>query len=187
MNEDEAGRFLEAAREDRYFPLWVVLLTGGLRPGEALGLKWEDVNFEESRIHVRHSLTRVGLDREKYPDGWMLKDTKTGRGRTVPLPDLAIRALREWKKKQAGERLLVGSEWQDHGFVFTTPNGSPPNQSNLNTRNFNQVMARAGLKGSGDPNPRSPGMDPGRSAPSSPLSACMTSVDLPQKRYHLEC
>lgn len=39
MSKAEAGAFLKAAREDRYFPPWAVLLTGGLRPGEALGLK----------------------------------------------------------------------------------------------------------------------------------------------------
>jgi predicted permease len=43
MSQGEAEQFLEAAREDRYYPLWCALLTGGLRPGEALGLRWQDV------------------------------------------------------------------------------------------------------------------------------------------------
>src|SRR5690606_10982048 len=52
MDEDQAARFLEAARADRYSALWHVLLLGGLRPSEALGLGWEHVDFEAGRIHV---------------------------------------------------------------------------------------------------------------------------------------
>lgn len=148
MTGEEAARFLEAAREDRYHPLWAVLLTGGLRPGEALALKWDDVDLEAGKIHVQRSLTRRGVE------GWKLVEPKTNRGRrVVVLPGVTVGALREWKVKQAEERLRLGAEYEAHGFVFATPFGKPLDGPNLYNRNFRDVMERAGLgewKGEGD-------------------------------------
>ncbi len=177
MSEAEAGRFIEAAREDRYFALWCVLLMGGLRPGEALGLKWPDVNLEGGKIHVQRALSRTGVpkvcecghlrdvhDREGHgectdPDcdgcdgfeaapgtGWKLVPPKSRKGsRVVLLPAVATRALQEWRAEQARERLKLGAEYADFGFVFTTEWGQPLDGANLNSRNFRTIMATAGL------------------------------------------
>ena len=86
MSEEQAKRFLEAARADRYYPLWAVLLTGGLRPGEALGLQWADVDFEQGRVHVQRALTRIGLPKG---EPWRLVPPKTHKARrVVPLSPL---------------------------------------------------------------------------------------------------
>ncbi len=140
MSEEEAARFLEAARSDRYYALWAVLLTGGLRPGEALGLEWEHVNLEEGKIHVQQALTRVGVK------GWKRVPPKTAKARrVVVLPEVAVSALRAWRAAQAKGRLLLGTEYEDHGFVFTTEFGAPLDGSNLYARNFNRIMAAAKL------------------------------------------
>jgi integrase len=140
MTKHEATAFLEAARKDRYFPYWAVLLTGGLRPGEALGLLWEDVDLEEGKIHIQRSLTRRGIE------GWQLTEPKTDRARrVVPLPDVTTRALRDWRKKQAEEKLKLGAEYEGHGFVFATEFGAPLDGANLSNRNFRTIMAAAEL------------------------------------------
>ena len=111
-------------------PLWVVLLTGGLRPGEALGLTWTDVDLETGELHIRQALTRRGL-----PEGepWRLVQPKTKRARrVVALPGVAVRALKEWKTRTAKERLLVGGEYQTRvDFVFCNEFGKPLMQPNL--------------------------------------------------------
>ncbi|MEX2375742.1 MAG: tyrosine-type recombinase/integrase, partial [Dehalococcoidia bacterium] len=174
MSETEAGAFLKAARDDRYYALWTVLLTGGLRPGEALALTWADVDLEEGRVHVQRALTRTGVpkicecghgrdahDGRRGPckdvecegcdtftlvKGWRLVPPKTKKGRrVVPLPDIAMRALREWRPVQLKERLALGAEYEDAGFVFCTPFGRPLDQTNLFARNFKNVMAAAKL------------------------------------------
>ena len=61
MSPEEAGRFLEAARSDRYYALWCILLSGGLRPGEALALRWPDLDADTGKLHVQRTLTRRGL------------------------------------------------------------------------------------------------------------------------------
>lgn len=146
MNEAEVERFLEAAREDRYFALWTVLLMGGLRPGEAFGLLWDDVDLEESRIHVRRALTRRGVDREVHPKGWKLVQPKTKKARrVVVLPAVAVEALSEWRAKQGRERLQLGTEYEDNGLVFTTEFGKPLDGGNLYSRNFRRIMKAARL------------------------------------------
>lgn len=175
MSEEEAGRFLAAARSDRYEALWVLLLTGGLRPGEAFALRWEDARLDEGKIHVQHSLTRRGIPklcscghpREYHAEkgrggctdrecagcerfvgvkGWKVVEPKTDRGRrTVVLPAMAVHALREWRKVTAGERLKLGAEYSDDGFIFCNEFGKPLEGSNLFDRNFRRVMKSAGL------------------------------------------
>jgi len=177
MGETEVKQFLEAARADRYFALWVLLLSGGLRPGEAFGLTWGDVDLESGRIHVRKALTRRAVPKmcacghlrgehasngagaceaedcqacTRYDGvkGWRLVEPKTDRARrTVLLPSIAVRGLREWRSKAAAERLQLGAEYAANDFVFCNEFGRPLEASNLYERNFRGVMERAGLGG----------------------------------------
>lgn len=157
MTEEEARRFIEAARSDRYFALWLLLLTGGLRPGEALGLKWSDIDFENSRIQVVRSLTRRGVE----GGGWRLTPPKTATARrTVPLPESTMKALREWKRQTARERLLAGSEYEDtDGLAFVTPFGSALHLSNLHRGPWRRIMEGAEL-GEREPEPPKPARGP---------------------------
>lgn len=131
MSRDQAMRFLDAAREDRWYPLFLLLLTGGLRPAEALALRWEDL--EGSVIRVRRSLVRLA------GQPYRLKEPKTGRGRAVPLPSMTVRALDAFR---AGLPTL----FQEPGaFMFATADGHPVEHCNLAARHFKPILQRAGL------------------------------------------
>jgi len=163
LTKEQAESFLAAAREDRYSALWHVLLLGGLRPGEAFGLKWSDVDFDERRVRVMRSLCRV-----KGIKGWQLTPPKTKNARrSVPLPPVAMWELRTWRKKQAEERLALGPEWQDHGFVFTAHSGAPLHGANIYGSSFRWVMAKAGL-GEWGPGPAKPRSGPTKRRPFDP-------------------
>jgi integrase len=158
MDQEQAGKFLTEARKDRYSALWHVLLMGGLRPGEALGLLWEDVDLDEGRVHIQRALTRVGVK------GWRLVEPKTDNARrTVTLPNQTIRALREWRSVQARERLQLGSEYatgHESDFVFTIEFGQPLDMGNLSSRNYRKTLEAAGLgtwEGEGDARTFKPG------------------------------
>ena len=141
MTPEQAHQFMEAAKSDRYFALWSVLLSGGLRPGEVIALTWSDLDLDQSHIHVQRSLVRRGTD-----EPWKLVPPKTDKGRrVVVLPVFAVRALRAHRAAQAQERLLVGGEYVDDGFVFATEFGRPLDASNLYDRNFRRIMSEAGL------------------------------------------
>jgi integrase len=172
LSREEAGRFMEKARTDDGAALWALLLLGGLRPGEAFGLRWDDVDLDTGRVHVRHALTRRGVpktcqcshDRKAHEGdghgactdaecdgcvayrsdkGWRLVQPKTDQARrTVVLPEVATALLREHRKKQAEARLKLGSEWADHDFVFTATFGTPLDLANLHGR-FKKLLAAA--------------------------------------------
>jgi integrase len=72
-------------------------------------------------------------------------DTKTNRSRrTLRIPQIAVEALQQQLRRQAGERLTAGELWQEHGLVFTTTVGTPYESHNLR-RDFRRVTAAAGL------------------------------------------
>lgn len=141
LSPTEARRFLEAAAEDSLGILFELLLTTGLRPGEALGLTWPDVDLEAGRLHVQRSLSK-----DAKGGDWRLQPPKTPRARrTVPLLPSTVQALRRHRRHQAEERLKAGTAWRDSDLVFTGRNGAPLEYRNLVKRHFKRVLEKAGL------------------------------------------
>ncbi len=138
LDASHAGRFLDAARNDRLRALFTVGVALGLRQGELLGLRWEDVDFATGTLTVRKQLQRI--------DGKpQLVDLKTERSRrTLPLPAVTASALRAHRARQSQERLLAGSRWQDWGLVFASTIGTPLDPRNLTDR-YKALLAQAGL------------------------------------------
>jgi integrase len=134
MTPDDARRFIAAARSDRLGALFILLITSGLRLGEALGLQWDDIDFENRRLSIRRSLTEVGGFVELGP-------TKTrGSRRPVEIGKLALAAL---------EKRLIATQGEAHDsqLVFTTSIGTPLRRSNLRRSHFKQILARAKVDG----------------------------------------
>ena len=77
--------------------------------------------------------------------GLLVDTPKTDRGRrTIPLPTVSATALKEHRSQQLQDRLAAGTQWQDTGFVFTTPLGTPVDPDNL-TKRFHDLCQRAGI------------------------------------------
>lgn len=138
LDPDQARLFLDTVRGDRLEALYSVALAVGLRQGEALGLRWDDVDLDKGLIHVRRALQRV--------DGALqLVEPKTTRSRrTVVLPTTVTTALQQHRARQAVERLSAGSLWSGSELVFCTPFGRPLDASNV-THAFQKHLVRAGL------------------------------------------
>src|SRR5690606_21143177 len=112
--------FLTRSREsgDRLHALWVLLATTGMRRGEAIGLRWKDVDLDKGRLSVVQTITQT---RSKVTIG----EPKTARGRrSIALDDATVGVLREHRKSMLEERLLVGPDFSDEGLVFHHPDGS---------------------------------------------------------------
>jgi integrase len=134
----EAKQLLAAAEDDRLGALYSVALALGLRQGEALGLSWEDIDFESRRLHVRHGLQRIAGELR-------LVEPKTRQSRrTIAMPGVVIDALQHHRAKQTQERLLAGRRWRDTRLVFTSTIGTPIEVGNLR-RSFWKLLDRAGL------------------------------------------
>lgn len=140
LTPEEARRFLDAAKGTRWEALFSLMLTTGLRPGEALGLKWADVDFENGRLHVQRALVRINNSGQ-----WRLEEPKTVRARRViPLPRNVLQVLKVHRKQQLEEKLKA-TNYTDYGFVFATANGRPLAEKNLVREYFKPLLKKAGL------------------------------------------
>jgi integrase len=116
----------------------------GLRQGEALGLKWSDVDLEPGTLRVQRQLQRVRRDGDR--SGKLeFSEPKNASRRTVGLPRRAITALSGHRKRQLEERLKAGSEWQETGLIFTTTKGTPLDAQNVVNRSYKPLLKKAGL------------------------------------------
>ena len=136
----QARRVLAVVAKDRLRAVYVLALLVGLRKGELLGLRWVDVDLDGAELHVRQAAQRVAGELH-----YTAPKTRHSR-RSLPLPLLAVDALKEHRARQAAERLSAGPAWQDSGLVFTTARGTVIEPRNLN-RHWYGVRDRSGLPG----------------------------------------
>jgi integrase len=136
---DAVKRLLTAAESTPYGALVHLAIMTGLRLGELLGLKWEDVELETGVLHVRR--TAQWLPRQ----GTIFREPKTHRSRRpVALDRATVTVVREHRRRQLEEKLGLGPAYRDHGLVFATSVGTPIAPSNLR-RAWHRILAEAGV------------------------------------------
>lgn len=127
---------------DRLAALWAVAVYSGLRQGELLGLKWEDVDLDTGALTVRRILSRVRGAAGTEP---IFGEPKTKKSRrTVAVPAEAAQTLRMHRVQQSLERLAAGPAWAGYDLVFSTHLGTPLHARNV-LRDFKKALARADL------------------------------------------
>jgi integrase len=107
--------------------------------GEALGLKWSDIDLDARTLRVSRQLQRM------RGGGLVFSEPKNASRRTVDLPQRALEALRRRRKEQMEEQLRAGSNWQDYRLVFASCKGTPLDAQNIVNRHFKPLLKRAGL------------------------------------------
>ena len=122
-------RFLQQAKGQSYENQFRFILQTGLRTGELVGLKWEDVNFENKTLKIERSMEY------RYSVGeWRVGEPKSKSGyRTIPLTDEAIRILMAQKKKNMKIK-EISIEWVD--YIFLSRKGEPVKNSTYDTALF---------------------------------------------------
>src|SRR5215210_5896929 len=134
LTNEQARKLLNTVQGDRLEALYVVAIQSGLRQGELLALRWEDVDLEARTVQVRRTLTRNGGKLAVGP-------TKTSKGRrTVKLTQDATEALRGHLERQLLEKNKAGDNWQENGLVFCTGKGTLINPTNLRKRSFAPLL-----------------------------------------------
>lgn len=121
LDKAQARAVLDAAKgkDCRNAARWSVAFALGLRQGEALGLRWSDVDLDKGIVVVRHSLGRV------KGKGLVLGPTKGGKDRAIVLPAPLLAELKAHRKAQLAERMAARNEWHDLDYLFPWPDGRP--------------------------------------------------------------
>ena len=139
LTQEQTKMLLEAARGDRLEALYVLAVHTGLRQGELLGLKWEDVDLEAGTLSVRRTLSIT-------KDGPVLAAPKTkGSARSVSLTSGGVSALRGHLQRQLGEIDRIGSLWRENGLIFASQTGEFLDRRNVTKGHFKPLLKRAGL------------------------------------------
>lgn len=119
ITPEQAQKFLNVIKGDRMEALFAVALSLGLRRGEALALRWDDIDFQTRTIRVCQSLQRINHKLE-------ISEPKTKSSRRVlDLPDSLVSKLKEHRTRQLEDKLRAGEHWQETSLVFTTRLGTP--------------------------------------------------------------
>ncbi|MET7686032.1 site-specific integrase [Streptomyces sp. NPDC005423] len=140
LTTEEAREFLAAASSHRLQPLFELALHTGLRKGELLGLRWEDLNLTGGTASIRRTLQRTNSS------GLTALRTKTQSSeRRIALPTPCLRSLEQHRDRKLQNREAAGTNWKDSGYVFTRPDGAPIEGSTL-TRHFNTLLRQARLR-----------------------------------------
>jgi integrase len=139
LTEVELLAFLSATKEDREYPIWLTLFTTGLRVGELVGLKVDDVSLEDGVLKVKRGAYRA------KGQGIVEGNTKTKKGRTVDVPATTLTVLRDHLTVQKVKKMAHRDVWEDRGYVFTTESGRAIDPRFLNKK-FTQALDTAGLK-----------------------------------------
>jgi len=161
----EAKAILKATESRDNGARYAIALAVGLRQGEALGLRWDDVSLDDDTptMTIRRALQRhtwqhgcaaaepCGRRRgadcpQRRGGGLVLVPPKSRAGRrTIPLPEPLVVALRAHRKSQLEQRMVAGQLWVDYGLVFCQPNGRPIDPR-ADLREWKAVLMRAGVR-----------------------------------------
>jgi integrase len=141
LSAEQARALLEASKTYRVAPILLVQTALALRPGETLGLRWSDIDFEAKTLRVRQQLQRVNK-------AFIFVEPKTERSKKpIALPSLIVDTLKARRTEQARERLLAGRRWRETDLVFTSRIGTPLFDRNV-TRDFKLMLGKAGIPSS---------------------------------------
>jgi integrase len=124
LDADQAAAVLVAASGDRLEALAVLVLAIGVRQGEALRLRWDDVDLKAATVRIQSAKSDAGI-------------------RTIALPGFVVGALKEHRRRQAAER-IASRVWIDPGLVFTTTVGTQLDRRNA-LRWWHGLTTRAGV------------------------------------------
>ncbi len=137
-SREQAADFLTVADQHTWAALWRLALFTGMRRGEMLALRWEDVDLQRSVLAVRQTYSRGG-------DGFVFGTPKSAAGRrSIALPRSLVTALHKHRVEQVEGRLKLGTSYQDQGLVFANPLGEPLHPNTM-TNQFKRLVVSAGV------------------------------------------
>ena len=121
FSSEEVSKFLEKAKSDKYFLIFLLALETGMRPEEYLAVQWKDIDLENGDLSVRRALiwNRKG-------GGFRFEEPKTSKSRrSIPLSNSIVSALKIHRRNHLAEKMRLGQDYANLDLVFSTELGTP--------------------------------------------------------------
>lgn len=136
---DEVNRFLNLIKDSSMEIPYLLAIFTGMRRGEVLGLKWDDVDFENKKIRIKRSLCFVS------GKGLIFKEPKTKKSkRQISISQHVVNVLKKHKQKQEFQKEKLGVQYQDNNLIVCTDDGKPLDPRNL-LRQFYRLIEEANV------------------------------------------
>ncbi len=144
LTPEQAQKLLDTARGHSMEALFSLALATGMRRGELMGLKWQDIDFEHGILRIQRVLSRVP---SKLPGkGYVEAEPKTRKSRRdIVVAPFALEALKKHRERQLELRAKAGEVWQDHDYVFCTSIGTYLNPTRDILNQLKLLLKEAGL------------------------------------------
>jgi integrase len=136
----------EAERDDQYASFWFLTLLEGMRRGEALGLRWQDLHWNEDESECSATIVQTLVPNLADGGAAMIQPRAKTRSsqRSVRLTAPTVAVLKAHRDRQRFERQRLSENWQDHDLIVTTTIGTPVTPSTIK-RNRRNLVNRAGV------------------------------------------
>ncbi len=145
LNEEQIQQFLKAASGHRLEALFVLSLASGMRKGELMALKWQDINFSAGTLQVRRVLTHMPA-KLNGKGGYVEAEPKTEKSRrSIVIAPFALEMLRHHRACQLEAKLKAGPAWKENDLVFCSSVGGHLHTSRDVFTQFKKLLAQAGL------------------------------------------
>jgi integrase len=136
----EVRVFLETAKTNKHYVLFLLIIQTGMRPEEYLGLQWKDVDLEEGVLSVRRAV------KIRKGGGFYFTEPKTNKSRrSIPLSESVVTALKAHRHDQLTAKMKIRDCYQENDLVFATEIGTPLLIENLRLRHFEKIRVEAKL------------------------------------------
>lgn len=145
LTMEQMQHLLATLRGHKWEALFTLAMATGMRRGELLGLKWQDINFEAGRLQVRRVLSRVPTHMPAREHVYVEAEPKTQKSRrSVMIAPFALEALKRHRVSQLEAKVKAGECWQEHDYVFCTLQGRHLGPNHVVVE-FKKLLTRAGL------------------------------------------
>jgi integrase len=133
MTDDESRRFLTAARTSQHYAFFTLMLSTGLRPSEALALRWQDVDTKRCSVRITRTVKRI-------KGAWVFDEPKTKKSRRVVDYPMSLNEVLLAHRVKQGE--LIG----ESELVFASFEGTPLHEKNMLVRYYRPLLKAAGCE-----------------------------------------
>ena len=146
LTQEQQNAFVEQAKVTYMGVVYIFDLCTGMRLGELLGLKWQDIDFEQNQLHIKRILRKV-KDPDNPEEHWHLEfgtpKTPTSE-RIIPLNETAIKVLADVWEQQEKNKEKASTAYEDNDLVFCTQLGRPLDPNNIR-RTCYSICAKIGV------------------------------------------